>query len=283
MKIIYFDIDGTLRDENSGVSEKTKYMINECKKNGIFTVVCTGRNVGSIQQDIFNLKTDGLIYGGGCCVTFKDKLLKENVLPVSLVLNMLDKIERKQLKGMTIETKDNVYMNEWAAKIHKNSFNQKTMQLSQKEKENVMSANRFLYENNIKSFEPYGEDVFKMCLVDDRDTFAELKEELEGRCNVVQFIKIDTEWLLECTPLDCDKGSAINFLNEFLGIKKNESMSFGDGENDITMFEATGTGIAMKDSSSKTQSAADAVCGSVKEDGIYKELVNRKLIKECEE
>ena len=283
MKIIYFDIDGTLRDENSGVSEKTKYMINECKKNGILTVVCTGRNVGSIQQDIFDLKTDGLIYGGGCYVTFKDKLLKENVLPVSLVLNMLDKIERKQLKGMTIETKDNVYMNEWATKIHKNSFNQKTMQLSQKEKENVMIANRFLYENNIKSFEPYGEDVFKMCLVDDKETLAGLEKELKGRCSVVQFIKIDTEWLLECIPLDCDKGSAINFLNEFLGIKKNESMSFGDGENDITMFEATGTGVAMKDSSYKTQSEADAVCGSVKEDGIYKELVNRKLIKECEE
>ena len=44
VKMIYFDIDGTLREENSEITEKTKYAIRECKRQGILTCICTGRN-----------------------------------------------------------------------------------------------------------------------------------------------------------------------------------------------------------------------------------------------
>ena len=57
-------------------------------------------------------------------------------------------------------------------------------------------------------------------------------------------------------------------------------MAFGDGENDIKMLEAVGTGIAMKNSSQKLLETADVICDSVKQEGIYKELLQRKLIKE---
>ena len=57
-------------------------------------------------------------------------------------------------------------------------------------------------------------------------------------------------------------------------------MSFGDGENDAELLLATGLGIAMENGSAELKKIADAVCGTVQEDGIYKELVNREIIKE---
>ena len=61
--IIYLDIDGTLRDERRGIPESAKRAVQKCMDNGIFIVICTGRNPGSIQEDVKLLRTDGVISG----------------------------------------------------------------------------------------------------------------------------------------------------------------------------------------------------------------------------
>ena len=97
VKMIYFDIDGTLREENSEITEKTKYAIRECKRQGILTCICTGRNMGSIQKDVQELQMDGMISGGGASIryrgqelerkTFPDKWLEEVGIYISNILN----------------------------------------------------------------------------------------------------------------------------------------------------------------------------------------------------
>lgn len=278
-KIIYFDIDGTLRDENLGISEKTKYMINECKRQGIKTIICTGRNPGSIQQDVLDLNMDGAIYSGGCYIKFQDKVIKKTCLSKHFIKEISD----KNIFGIAIETEQNVYMNQNAATIYQKLFLKKTKNKNEQEREKIKKINRFLYQNNINEFDLQKEEIYKICLIDKRKILEQLQEDLEDKCSVVQLIPFEKKWLLECVPLHCDKGAAVKLLNNFLGIKKEESMGFGDGDNDIELLGATGTGIAMKESSKKLLHIADAVCDSVRVDGIYKECVNRKLIKEKKE
>ena len=55
----------------------------------------------------------------------------------------------------------------------------------------------------------------------------------------------------KCLPTGCNKGNAVRYLNQQLGIEKAESMSFGDGENDAELLLATGTGIAMENGSAE--------------------------------
>ena len=55
-------------------------------------------------------------------------------------------------------------------------------------------------------------------------------------------------------------------------------MAFGDGNNDIEMLEAVGTGVAMGNASAQLQSIADALCGPVAQDGIYAFCLERGLI-----
>lgn len=43
-----------------------------------------------------------------------------------------------------------------------------------------------------------------------------------------------------------DKGSALLWLADHLGISREETMAFGDGENDIPMIKAAGIGVAME-------------------------------------
>lgn len=52
---------------------------------------------------------------------------------------------------------------------------------------------------------------------------------------------------LEVVPGGGDKGSALRFIAEKLGIERRDVVAFGDGLNDVTMIEWAGRGIAVGD------------------------------------
>ena len=49
-------------------------------------------------------------------------------------------------------------------------------------------------------------------------------------------------------------------------------MAFGDGENDVDMFSAVGTAIAMGNASRSAKEAAHYITDKVDEDGIWNAL-----------
>ena len=52
----------------------------------------------------------------------------------------------------------------------------------------------------------------------------------------------------------------------------------GDGNNDIEILQAVGTGIAMANASEQLKAVADQVCGHVAQDGIYHYCLEQGLI-----
>ena len=61
-----------------------------------------------------------------------------------------------------------------------------------------------------------------------------------------------------------------------------EALAFGDGNNDIEMLQAVGTGVAMENGSDELKAVADDICGHVAEDGVYQYCVKYGLIAEIE-
>lgn len=276
MKIIYFDIDGTLRDEIYGVSNKTKEMIFRCKEKKIRTILCTGRNLGSIQQDILDLNMDGMIFSGGCCINYHGKVIQNKSFSILTIIRFISVIKNFDI-GIVFETEWNIYMNQKAAIIYQQLFDEKTKFINKSQREKVKVQNKFVYEDNMKFFD-LKENVYKVCLVGDKNILEQIKIKMQSEIKIVQFIPFEKQWLLECLPIGCDKGKSVETMNQYLGIKKEESMSFGDGENDIDLILATGTGIAMQESSKELIKVASSVCGSINSDGIYWELIKRKVI-----
>ena len=70
----------------------------------------------------------------------------------------------------------------------------------------------------------------------------------------------------------------MRYLN-IMAFQKKKQLHFGDGQNDIEMLEAVGTGVAMGNAKYEVKERADVVCKSVEEDGVYYCLEN-KLITE---
>ena len=65
-----------------------------------------------------------------------------------------------------------------------------------------------------------------------------------------------------------DKGRSLARLAELLGLTADEVMAFGDGQNDVSMIEAAGTGVAMQNGCPEALRAADIVAPSNLEDGV---------------
>ena len=57
-----------------------------------------------------------------------------------------------------------------------------------------------------------------------------------------------------------------------------ETMAFGDSENDIEMLEFVGMGIAMGNATDDVKHAADHVTDDIDEDGIWKALVKLGIV-----
>ncbi len=73
---------------------------------------------------------------------------------------------------------------------------------------------------------------------------------------------------VEINASEAHKGAALRRLADYLGVSMTETVSFGDGLNDVTMLSEAGIGIAMENACPEAAAAADRMTGSCDEDGV---------------
>ncbi len=73
-----------------------------------------------------------------------------------------------------------------------------------------------------------------------------------------------------------DKGNALRFLQNYFGITKEETMAFGDNNNDIGLMQAAGESYAVENAREEVKAAAKHICPSYQEKGVY--LVVKELL-----
>ncbi len=86
--------------------------------------------------------------------------------------------------------------------------------------------------------------------------------------------------LIEITPSGSTKGLGLKTVFELKGWDLKDLIVFGDGENDISMFEVAGHAVAMENAFDTVKAVADEVCLSNKEDGVavYLEQIYSEIL-----
>lgn len=77
---------------------------------------------------------------------------------------------------------------------------------------------------------------------------------------------------LDLAPAGVSKASGLDFLVRRLGIAQADVLAVGDGNNDVEMLRWAGRGVAMGHGPEALLEAADAVTGTIEEDGLATEL-----------
>ena len=252
IKMIGFDLDGTLLNSNKEISDYTRDVMREAVEQGVIILPATGRPLTGIPKPVMALP--GIRYavtanGARVVDVQEDKVLHEALLPYEKGKELLE-----------IFAKYDTYR-----EVYYEGFGYATADMVERIEEYMPIKPMIEYMRTTRRRVPDVEAMFhekKMavdklqalfCDTETRDlAMKEVKEKVQGAA-VTSALGNN----IEANGEDAQKGIALLKLGEILGIKKDEIMAFGDGSNDMDMIRRVGFGVAMENGIDEIKEAAD--------------------------
>lgn len=102
---------------------------------------------------------------------------------------------------------------------------------------------------------------------------AEMKRRLGERANIF----ISKPYFLEVLRQDADKGTALQYVAEKLGLCAAHTMAVGDSMNDFGMVRWAGTGVAVGNAVPRLRGAADLITERTHQEGAVAEAIERVI------
>ncbi|MFV0393192.1 MAG: Cof-type HAD-IIB family hydrolase [Coprobacillaceae bacterium] len=256
-KLIALDMDGTLNNSEGVITPKTVNALINAQKEGATVVLASGRPAPGLNAEAKELHMKdyhGLLlsYNGGKVIDMTTgNVLLEKALPNSLAKKLLRHIEQFDVSPIVDDGKHLVTNNPNGFQVQHEAKGNK---LEIVHVENICDACDFnpakiLIASPEEKLKPIADQIIQP-----------FKEELS-------FI-FSTRFYLEATMKGIDKASSLQMICERLNITADEVIAFGDAENDISMLQFAGCGVAMGNARTAVKDIADEVTLSNNEDGI---------------
>jgi Cof subfamily protein (haloacid dehalogenase superfamily) len=112
----------------------------------------------------------------------------------------------------------------------------------------------------------------KLVCVGDPEALDGLEVRMKARFGDRMYISKSLPYFLEFAAAGVTKGAGLDFLAEHMGFTAEETISFGDGENDVELVAWAGYGIAVANAHHRVKAVADWVCPSAQEEGVAQVL-----------
>ncbi|THF83478.1 Cof-type HAD-IIB family hydrolase [Cohnella fermenti] len=244
-KIAFFDIDGTLVDEEKRIPADTIDAIRRLKERGIEPVIATGRAPYFFKELAEEAGIESFVSLNGAYVKYKGQDLYESQIPPE-VLEKLVALAQKNKHELVFEGKEAYFS---TAPDHPAVFEAvASLRVTHPEADADFWKKAGIYQ------------VFLHCESHEEHLYpAELPE--------LRFVRWHAK-ALDVLPTAGSKAEGIQALLDSLGIKPEEAIAFGDGLNDKEMLQLVGLGIAMGNSHKELLPYADYVTTNVDEGGV---------------
>ena len=263
-RVLACDLDGTLYRDDKTISEET---INELKRIsdlGVIILPSTGRThlELSVLLDRLPFLRFALCCNGGAVYDYQEnRYVYEDPIPYELALKVLEYVKKLPVYETVIvdgrrigKGDENNEVCEYIRKVAvKGVLSNITGAYDVKEAyaRKHLDAQKFLLYP--------GENADKEEVISDlRSAFPELEVSSSG------------PKLVEVNIKGVDKGKALKDFCRLMDIPIEESIAFGDAENDISMLDAAGLAVVMENGTPETKKHADMICPSNNDDGVCK-------------
>ena len=250
IKIIFFDIDDTLRNSKTGLVPSTiPTIFKQLREKGILTGIATGRGIFGVVPEIKALKPDFFVTLNGAYI--EDK--KGNVI-------YSNKIAKEKVEEYITWTKevgiDYGLVGSQAAKLSRRT-------------EMISQAIDPIYPDLEVDPDFYQkEDIYQMWTFEEQGDDLVLPESLASTLRMVRW----HEHSSDVVPISGSKAAGVVKVVDQLGLKPENVMVFGDGLNDLELFDYAGISVAMGVSHDKIKEKADYITKTLEEDGIFDAL-----------
>ena len=247
--LIAIDSDGTLKNNDGIISEKTKNILNKLKKDN-YIVICTGRPryhtksinnelslsnyiISSNGAEIFDVVNDEIIYS-----KYIDKELLKPIYEDAINANI----------RIIFVVDDTEYVTEYT----KND------------------SQILIDDNNIKKvFEQNVKQI--MLLGNDSETIKDFKQLINKKYDlsiIDSSFQKEHSWFC-INAKDSNKGKAMEYLTNHLNINKDNTIAIGNDNNDISMLKYAKIGVAVENATKELLKIADYVTKSNNDEGVY--------------
>ena len=262
IKMIGLDLDGTLLTDRKEFTDRSKRALRTAIDRGIVVLIATGRPLTGIPEEIRNFP--GMRYaltsnGAKVMDVWENRVVDEHLLSAKLAEKALeicgkyDTLQEVYYDGVSYAPADKRDM---IPRYHKN-------------------PNMWEYMRKTRT---WVEDIFRMVRESDRglDKIQMLFADMEERTKAWQELS-EVEGLelvgslgynIEINAAGVNKGAGLVSLGRLLGIRREEIMACGDGDNDLLMLKEVGFGVAMANAEEEVKKAADYITLSNEEDGV---------------
>lgn len=265
-KLILLDLDGTLTNAEKVITPRTYDALMNAQKQGLRVCLASGRPQQGIQKLAEHLhlaEYDGFIaaFNGGRIIrcqtgqTIADCILPQEAFPI-----ICDLAERHRLDVVTYQG-DEIITTSAASPYAQEEARINKMPLAE-----------------WSDFRTRIQHPIPKCLIigppDDIAAFRIAEADFLDRLKAQALFETyaSCPFFLECMPIGIDKGRRMQPLLDALGITAEEVIACGDGENDRTMIEMAGLGVAMANAMPSVLAAADFITDDNEHDGIARVL-----------
>lgn len=265
-KIVFVDLDGTLKNNNQKISIRNKEIIEKLFDIGILVVFTTGRPLNyTISLSKQFSASNYVISSNGAEIYnyFNKKIIYNSIISNEVLIKLNELIKKYNLffiANCLLKSYTNKDFGDPGKKIInslEDIFDEKISQLI------------------VESYDVESMKKFKKELINIPNIKISNKSRNPKDSNKILFYDI--------TNKDVSKGNAIKILCDYLKIDINKTMAIGDSDNDIEMLQVSNVKIAMSNATDNLKKVANFVTLSNDQEGVavvleqlYDELIRQE-------
>ncbi len=261
--LLFTDMDGTLLRKDCTISSDMRAALDKMTAAGHHLILSSGRPLPSIlevrEKEQINYPNMLILSNNGALVYDCDK-----------DINLLEcRICQEDIAYIIAKAE--------ARGLHIHGYTAREIVCHGMNAELEFYTNRIhlplICVEDIAAYLPEGCFKLQSIHLTDRSVLEDFRESLLDYCgNRIQMIFSNDQYL-EILPAEAGKGNALRFIADHLHAPLSHTFASGDAENDLSMLEAAGTGIAMANATDAVKAAAQVVTTKTNnEDGLLEIL-----------
>lgn len=263
IRLIASDVDGTLiKDSTPDLYPEMVRAIRELKKREILFCAASGRQYESLRN-VFREVADDIAYiaENGALICYRNEIISVTPMRREHITGIMEMLRPyygrceavvSTTKGSLVESKNQEFLDLLTYGYH-NAF---------RKVEDVLKED---------------DEIIKIAACQ-RGSIRKLGEDIliPSWKDKVKVCMAGEEWV-DFMDKSVDKGVGLKLLQETLGIKREETMAFGDNDNDIGMMAAAGESYAVDTATREVKHAAKGSCPGWAEKGVY-QIIDTKIL-----
>lgn len=267
-KIIACDLDETLLSTDRTVSRRNIEAIEQARALGVKFVPATGRGYSSLNGTLAELgllereNEYAISFNGGAITENKgNRLLHFQGLPFSLA-EELYRTGRQYDVCIHIYTRDMVYVYRlWQEEI---DYLSGRMEIKE------------IFDTNLSFLA--GQDIVKMLYEKmDYPYLRQIEQDLEGFTQDID-ISYSSNRYIEFNRKGVSKGAGLLTLAKLLGVEPEETIAIGDNFNDLSMIQAAGLGVGVRNTVEEMKPACDFITEATNDESAVAEVIEKFVL-----